>query len=87
MHIECEFVKLNSQLLHRNASKEALLVHVRKHSKPSTIQPPQEKSPEKQEPSEVAASDVSISYRCGHCNQVSNWKHVIQVSTIILLTQ
>lgn len=78
----------------RNTSKDALLLHVRKHSKYSHL--PEELKEQdriRQEAAENSMTNAngeiigSLSYRCGHCYQVSNWKHVIQVSIVILLTQ
>ena len=39
-------------------------------------------SPDKDEASvSTSAKGSQAPFRCGHCNQVSNWKHVIQVLT------
>jgi hypothetical protein len=39
-------------------------------------------SPDKDEASvSTTAKGSQAPFRCGHCNQVSNWKHVIQVLT------
>ncbi|KAG6459358.1 zinc finger protein Xfin [Manduca sexta] len=57
---------------YRDPSKEALLEHVREHSRVEGNEDDPKKKPENTpDPSDLA-------YRCGHCNQLSNWKHVIQ---------
>ncbi|XP_037977298.2 zinc finger protein 91 isoform X2 [Plutella xylostella] len=55
---------------YKDPSKEALLEHVREHSR-APDEEPRPKRPEPKDPGDLA-------YRCGHCNQLSNWKHVIQ---------
>lgn len=60
-------------LISRDASKEALLEHVKQHSKgEGSTEDPSKKG-------ENAPDPADLAYRCGHCNQLSNWKHVIQV--------
>ncbi|KAL4715178.1 hypothetical protein ACJJTC_012225 [Scirpophaga incertulas] len=58
---------------YRDPSKEALLEHVREHAK---TDPNQDESKSKK--SESPPDPADLAYRCGHCNQLSNWKHVIQ---------
>ncbi|XP_028179445.1 zinc finger protein Xfin-like isoform X1 [Ostrinia furnacalis] len=59
---------------YRDPSKEALLEHVREHStadgNTDGMKPP--KKPDN------VPDPADLAYRCGHCNQLSNWKHVIQ---------
>ncbi|XP_072936309.1 uncharacterized protein [Epargyreus clarus] len=58
---------------YKDSSREALLEHVREHSKQEDLKPhPNSKRPEN------APDPAELAYRCGHCNQLSNWKHVIQ---------
>lgn len=57
----------------RDPSKEALLEHVREHSRLDSIPDDKAKKPEN------TPDPADLAYRCGHCNQLSNWKHVIQV--------
>ncbi|XP_047987022.1 zinc finger protein Xfin-like isoform X1 [Leguminivora glycinivorella] len=59
---------------YKDPSKEALLAHVREHSKPEDGS--EEKSFAKKP--ENTPDPADLAYRCGHCNQLSNWKHVIQ---------
>ncbi|GBP38057.1 Zinc finger protein 91 [Eumeta japonica] len=53
---------------YKDSSKEALLEHVRKHSKQS----------DGMKKNELSKDPGDLCYRCGHCQQLSNWKHVIQ---------
>ncbi|KAI5632812.1 hypothetical protein NE865_14461 [Phthorimaea operculella] len=53
---------------YRDPSKEALLLHVKEHSKED----------DKNKKAENVPDPADLAYRCGHCNQLSNWKHVIQ---------
>ncbi|KAJ3634226.1 hypothetical protein MTP99_011128 [Tenebrio molitor] len=74
----------------RHASRDILLAHVKGHyppqgaSGPSAPGPAQDAnmrgaSPDKDEASvSTTAKGSQAPFRCGHCNQVSNWKHVIQ---------
>ncbi|XP_023954751.2 uncharacterized protein LOC112058272 [Bicyclus anynana] len=67
---------------YKDASKEALIEHVREHTrsyntcseevKPSSAANNSNKRPENM------PDPADLAYRCGHCNQLSNWKHVIQ---------
>ncbi|RVE53296.1 hypothetical protein evm_002129 [Chilo suppressalis] len=59
---------------YRDPSKEALLEHVREHARAEGNNDEMKiakKTENLPDPSDLA-------YRCGHCNQLSNWKHVIQ---------
>lgn len=40
----------------------------------------QEGTPSREAVSIIKSLPKTPSYKCGHCQQVSNWKHVIQVS-------
>jgi hypothetical protein len=62
----------------RDPSKEALLEHVREHSRADNNQ--DEIKPVKKP--ENPPDPADLAYRCGHCNQLSNWKHVIQVNNL-----
>lgn len=65
----------------RDPSKEALLEHVREHSRA-------EGNPDDmklQKKPENLPDPADLAYRCGHCNQLSNWKHVIQVQHLFNL--
>lgn len=64
----------NCFLLFRDSSKEALLEHVREHSRADDDSKPKK--------SENTPDPADLAYRCGHCNQLSNWKHVIQVCVL-----
>lgn len=59
---------------YKDPSKEALLEHVREHSRQeySSLDDPKCKKLEN------ISDPADLAYRCGHCNQLSNWKHVIQ---------
>ncbi|CAK1549727.1 unnamed protein product [Leptosia nina] len=57
---------------YKDSSKEALLEHVREHTKSEDVDKSQVKKPE------TTIDPADLAYRCGHCNQLSNWKHVIQ---------
>lgn len=70
----CVFTKC-FRLVFRDPSKEALLEHVRQHSRSDEEPKPMPKKLENNTP-----DPADLAYRCGHCNQLSNWKHVIQVS-------
>ncbi|XP_026757489.2 zinc finger protein 91-like isoform X1 [Galleria mellonella] len=59
---------------YRDPSKEALLDHVREHSKADGNS---EESKLMKKPDNLP-DPADLAYRCGHCNQLSNWKHVIQ---------
>ncbi|RZC37053.1 uncharacterized protein BDFB_003388 [Asbolus verrucosus] len=75
----------------RHASRDILLTHVKGHypqgagicSGNSTQEMSvRGASPDKDEASvSTSAKGSQAPFRCGHCNQVSNWKHVIQVLT------
>ncbi|XP_013200607.1 zinc finger protein 91 isoform X2 [Amyelois transitella] len=56
---------------YKDPSKEALLEHVREHAKADSGSHSNKKPDNLPDPADLA-------YRCGHCNQLSNWKHVIQ---------
>ncbi|XP_041970284.1 zinc finger protein 729-like isoform X2 [Aricia agestis] len=56
---------------YKDTSREALLEHVKEHSKP-------EEPEDKNKKLENVVDPADLAYRCGHCNQLSNWKHVIQ---------
>lgn len=56
----------------RDASRENILLHVKGHYKPDD-------SNSEMETDEASVSKGQAPFRCGHCHQVSNWKHVIQV--------
>ncbi|XP_053605918.1 zinc finger protein 91-like [Plodia interpunctella] len=56
---------------YKDPSKDALLEHVREHAKAESSNPQNKKPDNLPDPADLA-------YRCGHCNQLSNWKHVIQ---------
>ncbi|XP_049868506.1 zinc finger protein 91-like [Pectinophora gossypiella] len=57
---------------YKDPSKEALLEHVREHSRADgSLDDIKKKADNTPDPADLA-------YRCGHCNQLSNWKHVIQ---------
>ncbi|XP_022820453.1 zinc finger protein Xfin-like [Spodoptera litura] len=58
---------------YKDPSKEALLEHVRQHSRSDDEPKPMPKKLENNTP-----DPADLAYRCGHCNQLSNWKHVIQ---------
>lgn len=71
----------------RDASRDILLQHVKGHYQqaggPSTSSQDlslRGTSPDKDEASvnNIIGKGGSAPFRCGHCNQVSNWKHVIQ---------
>ncbi|XP_014362724.2 zinc finger protein 91 [Papilio machaon] len=67
---------------YRDSSKEALLEHVREHSKASSYGLDDAKSQQgasgaTKKPDNMT-DPADLAYRCGHCNQLSNWKHVIQ---------
>ncbi|XP_068621215.1 zinc finger protein 91-like [Battus philenor] len=64
---------------YRHSSKEALLEHVREHSKPPySLDEQKSQNPAISKKSESTPDPADLAYRCGHCNQLSNWKHVIQ---------
>lgn len=64
----------------RDSSKEALLEHVREHAKlDNGHEDPKNFNSKKPE---TTLDPADLAYRCGHCNQLSNWKHVIQVVII-----
>lgn len=78
----------------RHASRDILLEHVKGHypqgvvndttTPTNTLLPESLRgvSPDKDEASvSTSAKGSQAPFRCGHCNQVSNWKHVIQVLT------
>ncbi|XP_045511451.1 zinc finger protein Xfin-like [Colias croceus] len=60
---------------YKDSSKEALLEHVREHSRPEDSAGDLKSQQKK---AEIAIDPADLAYRCGHCNQLSNWKHVIQ---------
>ncbi|XP_073941504.1 uncharacterized protein isoform X2 [Choristoneura fumiferana] len=62
---------------HKDYSKEALLLHVREHSKPEGSQEENKPFTLNKKPDNTP-DPADLAYRCGHCNQLSNWKHVIQ---------
>ncbi|KAJ8729583.1 hypothetical protein PYW08_001164 [Mythimna loreyi] len=62
---------------YKDPSKEALLEHVREHSRSDGVHDEQHKPPVKK-PENNTPDPADLAYRCGHCNQLSNWKHVIQ---------
>ncbi|KAM3962769.1 uncharacterized protein ACR2FA_003152 [Aphomia sociella] len=61
---------------YKDPSKEALLDHVREHSKADYTQIMDDTKSMKKPDNLPDPADLA--YRCGHCNQLSNWKHVIQ---------
>lgn len=61
----------------RDTSKEALIEHVREHSKQDG-----NLDDSKGKKTDNTPDPADLAYRCGHCNQLSNWKHVIQVNLI-----
>lgn len=68
-------------LFSRDPSREALLEHVREHSRTDGA-PEEPHKPPVNKKSENTPDPADLAYRCGHCNQLSNWKHVIQVHKI-----
>ncbi|XP_021182842.3 zinc finger protein Xfin [Helicoverpa armigera] len=62
---------------YKDPSKEALLEHVREHSKSDGHHDESSKQPAKKAENNTP-DPADLAYRCGHCNQLSNWKHVIQ---------
>ncbi|CAG5056624.1 unnamed protein product [Parnassius apollo] len=63
---------------YRDSSKEALLEHVREHSKPESGLDDTKSQSSMNKKTENTPDPADLAYRCGHCNQLSNWKHVIQ---------
>ncbi|XP_032530191.2 zinc finger protein 423-like [Danaus plexippus] len=63
---------------YRDSSKEALLEHVREHSKPEEAVEDGKLHIIPNKKPENTPDPADLAYRCGHCNQLSNWKHVIQ---------
>ncbi|XP_050362248.1 zinc finger protein 91-like [Nymphalis io] len=61
---------------YKDSSREALLEHVREHSRPDECL--EETKPIINKKPENMPDPADLAYRCGHCNQLSNWKHVIQ---------
>ncbi|CAF4870293.1 unnamed protein product [Pieris macdunnoughi] len=57
---------------YKDSSKDALLEHVREHARAEENDKSQVKK------AETVIDPADLAYRCGHCNQLSNWKHVIQ---------
>lgn len=68
-------------MVFRDSSKEALLEHVREHSKPEEAVEDGKLHIIPNKKPENTPDPADLAYRCGHCNQLSNWKHVIQVLT------
>lgn len=66
----------------RDPSREALLEHVREHARTDGA-PKEPHKPPVNKKSENTPDPADLAYRCGHCNQLSNWKHVIQVKSFI----
>ncbi|XP_026737686.1 uncharacterized protein LOC113500940 isoform X2 [Trichoplusia ni] len=62
---------------YKDPSREALLEHVREHSRTDGA-PEEPHKPPVNKKSENTPDPADLAYRCGHCNQLSNWKHVIQ---------
>ncbi|XP_045766941.1 zinc finger protein Xfin-like isoform X3 [Maniola jurtina] len=62
---------------YKDSSKEALIEHVREHSKPEDSEDVKSGNNANKKP-ENMPDPADLAYRCGHCNQLSNWKHVIQ---------
>lgn len=62
---------------YKDSSKEALLEHVREHSKPDDGEEVRVPNNIHKKPDNMP-DPADLAYRCGHCNQLSNWKHVIQ---------
>ncbi|VVC90350.1 unnamed protein product [Leptidea sinapis] len=60
----------------KDSSKEALIEHVREHTKGDDGS--SELKSELNKKLENTVDPADLAYRCGHCNQLSNWKHVIQ---------
>lgn len=58
---------------YKDPSKDALLEHVREHAK---VEGASDEVRNKKPESSIDPADLA--YRCGHCHQLSNWKHVIQ---------
>ncbi|XP_075992062.1 uncharacterized protein LOC142987286 [Anticarsia gemmatalis] len=61
---------------YKDPSREALLEHVREHSRDGIQEEPHKPAATKK--SENTPDPADLAYRCGHCHQLSNWKHVIQ---------
>lgn len=61
---------------YKDSSKEALIEHVREHSR--AMEGNQESLKQIIKRAESSREQSDLAYRCGHCNQLSNWKHVIQ---------
>lgn len=61
---------------YRDPSKEALLEHVREHAKDGGQEELHKAGAAKK--TENGPDPADLAYRCGHCHQLSNWKHVIQ---------
>lgn len=57
-----------------------MLVHVKGHYRQDgSNESASETNNETSLDDEVSVSSSDAPFRCGHCHQVSNWKHVIQV--------
>lgn len=90
--INYDGVKISSLIyviVFRDASRENILEHVKGHYRQDGVMDLSMDHESQSEPQLLLDDEVSnvpigdAPFRCGHCNQVSNWKHVIQV----LLTQ
>lgn len=75
--IKIKYFIVMCNIFFRDTSRDALLEHVREHSK-------LDEAEDKNKKLENAVDPADLAYRCGHCNQLSNWKHVIQVSILVI---
>lgn len=69
-------------ILCRDVSRDKLLAHVRDHYPPKAS--PNEPGGSTSQDIDEASLGGGLArgqapFQCGHCHQVSNWKHVIQV--------
>lgn len=63
----------------RDASRELVLAHVKEHYQQRLQQASSSGVTGSNDTAEASVRRGHALFRCGHCHQVSNWKHVIQV--------
>jgi hypothetical protein len=70
----------------RDASRELVLAHVKEHYQQRLQQASSNGAVGSSDSAEASVRRGLAPFRCGHCHQVSNWKHVIQVQLTTFTT-
>jgi hypothetical protein len=70
----------------RDASRELVLAHVKEHYQQRLQQTSSSGGVGGSDSAEASVRRGLAPFRCGHCHQVSNWKHVIQVQLTTFTT-